>query len=102
SLRLPPTSPLLPYTTLFRSLLACCLAVGTAWAGEHLADDSANELKNRGLRTQLLLLRRVGLVLIGIFGAAVVLLQFELVRSVGRSEEHTSELQSRRDIVCRL
>ena len=66
-------------------LLACCLAVGTAWAGEHLADDTANELKNRGLRTQLLLVRRVGLVLIGIFGTAVVLLQFELVRSVGLS-----------------
>jgi small-conductance mechanosensitive channel len=66
-------------------LVGCCLAVGTAWAGQHLADDTANELRNRGIRTQLLLLRRVGMILIGIFGAAVVLLQFELVRSVGLS-----------------
>jgi hypothetical protein len=65
--------------------LSCCLAVGTAWAGQHLADDADRELQNRGIRTQLLLLRRIGLVLIGVVGGAVVLLQFELVRSVGVS-----------------
>jgi len=66
-------------------MLACCLAVGTGWAGEHLAEDIASEQKSRGLRTQLLLLRRIGAILIGIVAAAVVLLQFETVRNVGVS-----------------
>src|SRR5215469_13036775 len=54
----PPRSTLFPYTTLFRSFVAACLA-------PHPGVD--------------------GLTLRG-----------------ERSEEHTSELQSRRDLVCRL
>src|SRR5690349_25157296 len=40
-------------------------------------------------------------VLVGRCGAAAPAAQ-EFVRSLKRSEEHTSELQSRRDLVCRL
>src|SRR5438874_8662148 len=70
--RLPPRSTLFPYTTLFRSRDV-----------EPPVEDSREE---RGL-----LLRRPDLVL-----------TVRASASPERSEEHTSELQSRRDLVCRL
>src|SRR5207248_9638112 len=92
-LRPPPRSTLFPYTTLFRSLHAS--------AGGVLADGRAVELLPR---------RLVGRVREAAFGLEVraPLLQL-LVRDQdveeaarGRSEEHTSELQSPYDLVCRL
>src|SRR5690349_23336255 len=68
----PPRSTLFPYTTLFRSL--------------HL----------RGRASELRFRPRV----VGLRGAQV--LARRDARGVKRSEEHTSELQSRRDLVCRL
>src|SRR5438874_5177751 len=74
-LRRPPRSTLFPYTTLFRS------GCGSGWATRLLA-------------------RLVGEGPEG-FGQVVGLdVSDEMVRQ--RSEEHTSELQSRRDLVCRL
>src|SRR5438874_10713753 len=70
--RRPPTSPLFPYTTLFRSdprLALCSTLAGT------VAGDIACEQEARWARMD---------------------------KSTERSEEHTSELQSRRDLVCRL
>src|SRR5206468_11367058 len=87
--RHPPTSPLFPYTTLFRSRLAgerlasanAGSSVEGVYAFPHpfgcgqLGDDLKNTQK----------------VLAG------------LIRHPNaRSEEHTSELQSRSDLVCRL
>src|SRR5690349_22622666 len=72
----PPKSTLFPYTTLFRSashLLEEALAVM-----HH--EIIRRELDDVGAHLQALLRRRL----------------------VGRSEEHTSELQSRRELVCRL
>jgi small-conductance mechanosensitive channel len=66
-------------------LLLRALAVGTSWAEERLVADPKNELDSRGVRTQLLLMRRIGTVFIAFFSAATVLLQFEFVRSVGVS-----------------
>src|SRR5262249_37588344 len=66
-------------------LFMSMLGVGTAWASRFLAEDAAAELRNRGLRTQLSLLQRIANVLIAVIGGAVVLIQFELVRSVGVS-----------------
>src|SRR5439155_25811724 len=90
TLRRPPTSTLFPYTTLFRSLARHFLRVSagtnpaktlTAAAVERLQDHSwpgnVRELRNMIER-------------------AVI-----LVRG-NRSEEHTSELQSRGHLVCRL
>src|SRR5437867_7105806 len=79
-LRRPPTSTLFPYTTLFRScvyLVDC--AVPTVLAG----------------LTARLTSRATVVLDTGDATAA-------LVRSSGRSEEHTSELQSPYDLVCRL
>src|SRR5258707_7513388 len=80
-IRRPPRSTLFPYTTLFRSLL-CDIGTRT-WSSE-LADvfgvgDALNALPE--IRPSS-----------GRFGVTVD----------GRSEEHTSELQSRQYLVCRL
>src|SRR3712207_8522458 len=95
--RLPPRSTLFPYTTRFRS-------VGVALAaGATLVSNDAHLLAVAGhkelavMHLQVLLEREalkvhvVGAVLLG----AVLL-------GLGRSEEHTSELQSRQYLVCRL
>src|SRR3712207_8932605 len=85
-MRLPPRSPLFPYTTLFRSPMGCVdwAARGTAsqligpaytcdgvWNSAHWCNED--------------------------FDAAMAALDSEV-----RSEEHTSELQSRHYLVCRL
>src|SRR5206468_12482478 len=74
-LRRPPRSPLFPYTTLFRS-------------PDAHARDRHREHHGRQLRAHLA----------GRQGAARRLRRQAAVRS----EEHTSELQSRSDLVCRL
>src|SRR5258707_6523424 len=81
-IRRPPRSTLFPYTTLFRSLLAPTLA----WA-----------------RTRPKLWR--GLLATGFAAQAIVSLCFVAYihdSAERRSEEHTSELQSRQYLACRL
>src|SRR5207249_6223126 len=99
AIRHPPASPLFPYTTLFRShagevvrrrgqerVLRGQRDAGDAASGQRLVDTRLN------------------------LGAIAVLEALQAVRDgvVGlrpggaRSEEHTSELQSRFDLVCRL
>src|SRR5690349_24765950 len=75
--RRPPTSTLFPYTTLFRSCLVprhseCDRLRFEPWPPHSPPLDWAPDRCARALFTS------------------------------GRSEEHTSELQSRRDLVCRL
>src|SRR5688572_31715594 len=72
----PPRSTLFPYTTLFRSVL--CGLVGVWWFGPGRA---------AGVAARLPILGEVP--------------AFRLVDS-SRSEEHTSELQSQSNLVCRL
>src|SRR2546421_5684628 len=72
-IRRPPRSTLFPYTTLFRSH-------GSGAAGANRIR-RAREIQRRKPRSARWLLAR---------------------NSVERSEEHTSELQSRSDIGCRL
>src|SRR3712207_7300430 len=75
-IRRPPRSTLFPYTTLFRSsLLIFCL--------DDLSIDVSGVLRSPA-STMLLLMS-----------------SFRFVNSC-RSEEHTSELQSRQYLVCRL
>src|SRR3712207_7219455 len=88
-IRRPPRSTLFPYTTLFRSNRA----------------KDATELEVR-------LIKAIGLLrVVGDIGAltssnAVLEFAFEDEKTkpgdIGRSEEHTSELQSRQYLVCRL
>src|SRR5438105_7164150 len=81
-LRPPPSSTLFPYTTLFRSRVA-----GVFLAG------ARPYLQRVARRDRQLAHRDAGL---------VVEHRPERRSGVGRSEEHTSELQSRVDLVCRL
>src|SRR5690349_24402359 len=72
-IRRPPRSTLFPYTTLFRS--ACRIGEITGH-GKYLYERCRDHRRRAG---------------------------GDVCRAVrGRSEEHTSELQSRRDLVCRL
>src|SRR5690242_21054317 len=76
-IRQPPRSTLFPYTTLFRSGAAC--------AARHDA------------RLPHLQLDAVRVAVVGLSSGAYMATQAQL-----RSEEHTSELQSHVNLVCRL
>src|SRR2546429_7175090 len=82
-IRRPPRSTLFPYTTLFRSVLErVAVNAGLATAEEHQSTRNVvgARIRNGGIESRLTVLRF----------------------SLGRSEEHTSELQSRLHLVCRL
>src|SRR3712207_7996973 len=87
-IRRPPRSTLFPYTTLFRSIAAFSFV---AVAGVKIALEAPSVMARclaAGLTTMLVLQAVFNM------GAAMVVLP--------RSEEHTSELQSRQYLVCRL
>src|SRR3712207_8794600 len=90
-IRRPPRSTLFPYTTLFRSVGEHRLRVdhhpSVPGSKQVVLEEVVVDERRRGHRQQ----------------------QLQLVRGVGmtpqgpsRSEEHTSELQSRQYLVCRL
>src|SRR5438034_2498123 len=86
-LRRPPRSTLFPYTTLFRSL---------AYWLRFVASD--NELAALGIAEYVRVGATVALLTSGLFALRGL---YDQPRPV-RSEEHTSELQSHSDLVCRL
>src|SRR3712207_9100602 len=101
-IRRPPRSTLFPYTTLFRSLLEAALALQVLVAEQPtsgvlgLAGELAGDAAGRALR---LGVRHGG------NGSPQCLFRAPNNSSFGgvpRSEEHTSELQSRQYLVCRL
>src|SRR5438874_8953099 len=77
-IRRPPRSTLFPYTTLFRSGLA------------NYTDIARDPQLRAGFLHSFVLI---------LFFAVIPI---ALALMLARSEEHTSELQSRRDLVCRL
>src|SRR5258707_11790050 len=86
-IRRPPRSTLFPYTTLFRSV--------TAWVS------ISNVSTHMGSRMLL------AVVVAGAIGVATRIPAAQTTRETfdavyQRSEEHTSELQSRQYLVCRL
>src|SRR3712207_8392182 len=87
-IRRPPRSTLFPYTTLFRSFSLNHTTAG----GVHVPIFISNLRMDLASHTAVL-------------DAAVLPLTHEVVSRIGsflRSEEHTSELQSRQYLVCRL
>src|SRR2546428_5429594 len=77
-IRRPPRSTLFPYTTLFRSVNIAnrwLRRARSACGGSSLMRAAANSIANGNPSRQ---------------------------TQISRSEEHTSELQSRSDLVCRL
>src|SRR3712207_7854996 len=90
-IRRPPRSTLFPYTTLFRSLITIGIL-------KHVGDDAVSTCRLLGIEAKE-----------GALDAKhgdLLAQSLERVRSVllhsPRSEEHTSELQSRQYLVCRL
>src|SRR5438874_5192239 len=78
-IRRPPRSTLFPYTTLFRSSQSSATLRSTTTEPSNRSPYSSRS----DSYASTCWIRRP-------------------VRGLGRSEEHTSELQSRRDLVCRL
>src|SRR5438034_4085651 len=81
-IRRPPRSTLFPYTTLFRSQVSPKVVRMEGWAAELVSgrpDAAWDAFVDRYRR-----------------------LIFAAIRHYARSEEHTSELQSHSDLVCRL
>src|SRR5690606_41645428 len=74
--RHPPRSTLFPYTTLFRSSPTHSQAAGRTLHNRRQVDHITELTQNREARN--------------------------VTAATGRSEEHTSELQSRENLVCRL
>src|SRR5438034_3648400 len=99
-IRLPPTSTLFPYTTLFRSPHD----FAAARAGGENAESRAAVVRLPEGK-----MRRVGkqvhqshLALSAADFKEPFARELQIVQIVLRSEEHTSELQSHSDLVCRL
>src|SRR2546430_7234735 len=86
-IRRPPRSTLFPYTTLFRSLKAQGAPAHVVHDPPGRADDDLSALLEAG---ELALVR-----LAAVNGQRVN-------AALERSEEHTSELQSQSNLVCRL
>src|SRR5256885_13211451 len=81
-IRRPPRSTLFPYTTLFRS--------GATWASTH---PEVVTVSSSGLATA---------VSAGVATVTATIENTSATATVTRSEEHTSELQSPCNLVCRL
>src|SRR2546427_8352634 len=86
-IRRPPRSTLFPYTTLFRSRRPARLQVRPARDRDDAGRGRAQELRRHPAQHPY--------VLDGV-------LELDLARRHRRSEEHTSELQSQSNLVCRL
>src|SRR5437773_8303615 len=87
----PPTPTLFPYTTLFRSQAH---ARGTAGGNGEFVNHA-------GLRADAFRIHGGGIPMDDVFVKRVFEKAAGFVLTV-RSEEHTSELQSHHDLVCRL
>src|SRR3712207_6905076 len=94
-IRRPPRSTLFPYTTLFRSWRAIGGQAAMAKVGPELAsawNSCPNPEPNLPLRTAQRTWSR----------PLAPRRDQRICRDLARSEEHTSELQSRQYLVCRL
>src|SRR5256885_8405228 len=79
-IRRPPRSTLFPYTTLFRSVMTCHSSLRMIWLlpSQDFSSCSTKSFPENSIETE------------------------EPVHPPVRSEEHTSELQSPCNLVCRL
>src|SRR5438874_6808787 len=88
---LPPRSTLFPYTTLFRS----CVSVAASWRA-----GTRSPVHRQGF--SVLRVNSEDSARVQCRTSSANKGRWSEPRRLPRSEEHTSELQSRRDLVCRL
>src|SRR3712207_7989216 len=86
-IRRPPRSTLFPYTTLFRSFARASRLTSAFLARSH---DKEGVVRSRSSRTE------------GARCPTLANVPGATLPTLARSEEHTSELQSRQYLVCRL
>src|SRR2546430_9179729 len=86
-IRRPPRSTLFPYTTLFRSKQIAVRTKGQVVRG----DTGFERSENKDLT-----------IACNLEDGATAVADIEILILVERSEEHTSELQSQSNLVCRL
>src|SRR5206468_11412342 len=95
----PPLPTLFPYTTLFRSIgsqrSALALAVTRGRAAKPRASRTASSPRRARRPSRTARARCPA-------GPSAPTTRRRAARATARSEEHTSELQSRSDLVCRL
>src|SRR2546430_13621119 len=82
-IRRPPRSTLFPYTTLFRSPASAAASGEVSMKHKILLVDDQEELRS-------------------LLAANFKARGYEVMEAADRSEEHTSELQSQSNLVCRL
>src|SRR2546427_8979321 len=100
-IRRPPRSTLFPSTTLFRSRLA---------ADDEFTSDIASKAAFKAMEKAGVTGEQIDLIIVATitpdmpFPSTACLVQHKIGarRAAARSEEHTSELQSQSNLVCRL
>src|SRR5699024_12154065 len=97
--RLPPLPTLFPYTTLFRSAIGNIPQTSTVLSRRINRISRCIERADAAISA---LPERLGLFVNPVDARVCGLHVCVAGSTVGRSEEHTSELQSRFDLVCRL
>src|SRR3712207_8222198 len=95
-IRRPPRSTLFPYTTLFRSKGRGL--PDKSYPGDNRLVLSKSSHRRQGSAPRCRLVTSWGWSRSQGLGCSPI----KVVRELGRSEEHTSELQSRQYLVCRL
>src|SRR3712207_8216430 len=102
-IRRPPRSTLFPYTTLFRSIGSVAGDAAYAGGNVYCATKAAVKALTDGLRIDVAHTAvRVTNIKPGLVQTNFSNVRFHGDETRARSEEHTSELQSRQYLVCRL
>src|SRR5256884_9994827 len=101
-IRRPPRSPLFPYTTLFRSMAAPVLAEASTATAPLAYQSKTNSSEDHVINKTMDLYAPVFLIAGSIAVEAIATMLTHGRKASFRSEEHTSELQSRLHLVCRL
>src|SRR3989442_13819650 len=101
-IRRPPRSTLFPYTTLFRSRGFLKSRQASRQRGLARARLSHERQRAPGFDAQVNVLERLNNEFLSREPAALCVVLRQTLDANQRSEEHTSELQSRPHLVCRL
>src|SRR3712207_9103258 len=101
-IRLPPRSTLFPYTTLFRSRVSLRTKITAAFTVVVVGGTAVSTIIGSRIIENALIDEARGRNIQGLSVARTLYAEALETTRDARSEEHTSELQSRQYLVCRL